>query len=97
MKQRYLDQFPGRQRWRGCGGGMNLAIVRTSSIAGVVTHLALEPAQEQCDDDNEGQTCQAGKNNEDGLLQPAGSVGDWGIDIDHVGVVVETWIYFVYI
>lgn len=39
--------------------------------------LALELAQEQGDDHDEGEAREAGQHDEDGLLQPAGPVRAW--------------------
>ena len=53
--------------------------------------LALELAEEQRDDHQEGEARQAGQHDEDGLLQPAGPVRAGGADVDKVIVLIEIW------
>ena len=56
-----------------------------------IQHLALELAQQQGDDHNEGEAGEASQHNEDGLLQPAGPMRARGADVYKVIVLIEIW------
>ena len=56
-----------------------------------IQHLALELAQQQGDDHDEGEAGEASQHDEDGLLQPAGPVRARGADVDKVIVLIEIW------
>ena len=96
-----LHQLPGREG-RGGGGGRGDCLPLTgpswSSYLGEAQivlrlscwYLALELAQEETDDHEEGEARQAGQDDEDGLLQPAGGGDVTGV-VTNLVTVIETW------
>ena len=56
-----------------------------------ILYLALELAEQESDDDEEGQAGHAGEDDEDGLLQPAGGVCvAQHCVVSHLTAVIET-------
>ena len=65
--------------------------IETGDKEETIQHLALELAQQQGDDHDEGEAGKAGQHDEDGLLEPAGPVRARGADVDKVIVLIEIW------